>query len=346
MPSVLVDIGHPAHVHLFKHLIRRLQRHGVEVFVTARKKDISIELLEEEKIEFKHLGNNHPGLTGKIKNLLEYDFLLYKYSKSIKPDIFISHSSIYAAHTAFLLGKKCITLEDTGNADQSLLYRPFTDIILTPECLRKNYGRKQKRYKAYHELAYLHPHYFVPVNNIFGLLNLPEGQQYILIRFVSRGSSHDVGIKGINAEGQIKVAEELSQFAKVFITSERPLPSKLQPFQLKIPYSEIHHAIYYASLVFGESATMSSEAAVLGTPSVFLDKIGRYYTREQEEKYGLVFNFTRNQYDLDKALEKAKEILTSPHSKEYWREKSKKLVEDSISLTDFMFDLVISELKK
>lgn len=346
MARIIFDIAHPADVHIFKHLIRKILMGGIEVFVTARNKDITLKLLDEENILYKNLGINYSGILGKIKSLVKYDRALFNYAKIIKPDLFISHSSIYAAHVAFMLRKKSITLEGTGNIDQSFFYRPFTNIILTPECVKKNYGKKQIRYKGYDELAYLYPGYFSPKPDVLAKLGVNYEEKFVIVRFVARTASHDIGIKGLSFYDHVKVAEELSQFAKVFITSERPLPSKLQPFKLKIPYSEIHHAIYYASLVFGESSTMSSEAAVLGTPSVFLDKIGRYYTREQEEKYGLVFNFTRNQYDLDKALEKAKEILTSPHSREYWREKSKKLIEDSISLTDFMFDLVISELKK
>ena len=58
-------------------------------------------------------------------------------------------------------------------------------------------------------------------------------------------------------------------------------------------------AIASASLLYGESATMASEAAVLGVPAIYLDNTGRCYTREEEEKYGLVFNFTEGvQYFL------------------------------------------------
>ena len=62
-------------------------------------------------------------------------------------------------------------------------------------------------------------------------------------------------------------------------------------FQIPCPPEKIHHALYYADLFYGESPTMASEAACLGTPARYIDHKGRGYTDEQERKYGLVFNF-------------------------------------------------------
>ena len=338
--KILFDIGHPAHVHLFKHLIRLLKNDNNEVFVTAREKDITLQLLEEEKIPFKLLGRNHPGLLGKLKNLFEYDYLLYKYSKTVKPDVFISHSSIYAAHSAFFLRKKSITLEDTGNADQSLFYRPFTNWILTPQCLNKKYGRKQLKYNGFHELAYLHPDYFKPDISILDELNIKHGEKYCIVRFVSRNASHDIGIKGLNLSQKLRVVDELSKYSKVLITSEDTLPDELKPFQLKIAYSKIHHVIAFADLVFGESATMSSEAAMLGVPAVFLDKQGRHYTDFQQQKYNLVFNFVRKNYDIHKALLCAKDLLTGDNTQSEFKMRSKQLIEDHIDVTKFLYDFI------
>ena len=43
---------------------------------------------------------------------------------------------------------------------------------------------------------------------------------------------------------------------------------------------------------------MSSEAAVLGVPAVFIATTGRGYTDDEERRYGLVRHFTEAQYDL------------------------------------------------
>ncbi|MBT4513007.1 MAG: DUF354 domain-containing protein [Chloroflexi bacterium] len=43
---LLVDIGHPAHVHFFKNAIWALQSRGHNVLITARKKEIALDLLD------------------------------------------------------------------------------------------------------------------------------------------------------------------------------------------------------------------------------------------------------------------------------------------------------------
>jgi predicted glycosyltransferase len=42
---ILIDIGHPAHVHYFKNAINQLQQRGHAVFVVAREKEVSFRLL-------------------------------------------------------------------------------------------------------------------------------------------------------------------------------------------------------------------------------------------------------------------------------------------------------------
>jgi hypothetical protein len=39
--KILIDIGHPAHVHFFKNAIRELEGRGHEVKVTARDKEVA-----------------------------------------------------------------------------------------------------------------------------------------------------------------------------------------------------------------------------------------------------------------------------------------------------------------
>ena len=43
--KVLIDIGHPGHVHFFKNLIWILEKKGHEVLVTARGKEVTVDLL-------------------------------------------------------------------------------------------------------------------------------------------------------------------------------------------------------------------------------------------------------------------------------------------------------------
>ena len=77
--KVLIDIGHPAHVHFFKHPMRILLDHGHEILVTSRVKEIAIELLDELGIEHKTLSAMGKGGTiSLLKELVVRDARLYK----------------------------------------------------------------------------------------------------------------------------------------------------------------------------------------------------------------------------------------------------------------------------
>jgi predicted glycosyltransferase len=94
----------------------------------------------------------------------------------------------------------------------------------------------------------------------------------------------------------------------------------------------------YAKLFVGESATMASESAILGTPAIFLSPTGRGYSDVQEHKYGLVFNFKES--EQSEALKKAKELSTAPHAKEHWQKKRHRLLKETIDVTDWIVRLV------
>jgi predicted glycosyltransferase len=112
----------------------------------------------------------------------------------------------------------------------------------------------------------------------------------------------------------------------------------------------MHDAIAFAGMVFGESATMATEAAVLGVPAIYLDNTSRLYTKEIENKYGLIFNFSESEKDQVNAIEKAIEVLQKP--KRVWEEGRRKLLDDKINVTDFLVWFVenypesISQIKK
>jgi hypothetical protein len=216
---------------------------------------------------------------------------------------------------------------------------PFADFILTPSCYKKNV-KKQTRYDSYNELAYLGKKRFTPDPEIYDLLGLKRDQKYVVVRFTGRTAVHDMGCRGITLEMKRTAVRELAKHARVFISSEEQLPGELESCRIPCPPERIHHALYYADLLFGDSATMASEAACLGTPAVYIDDRGRGYTDEQERKYGLVFNFGASLEDQERAVRKGVEILTDAGSKERWRAGRERMLGDKIDLTDFLVEFV------
>ena len=50
--NILVDIGHPAHVHFFKNFIWEMQKRNHKLFINTVNKDVTLDLLE--KYNFKY----------------------------------------------------------------------------------------------------------------------------------------------------------------------------------------------------------------------------------------------------------------------------------------------------
>lgn len=337
--KILVDIGHPAHVHFFKNTIWKLESDGHEVKITARDKEITIKLLEIYGFKYQNLGKNQKGLTNKAIGMVKTDLKLYNIAKNFRPDILTGIHNPYVAHVSMLLKKKSLIFTDTENAKLAgILTFPFSTTIYTPSCFKNDLGRKQVFYDGYHELAYLHPNHFTPDPSIINKLGLQKNEKFIIIRFVAWNASHDIRDKGFN--DPLEVVNKLEKYGKLIINSEKDLPKELSKYKVNISPEDMHHLLYYASLYIGESATMASESAMLGTPSIFISTSRRGYTDELEEKYGLVYNFSDPVNGQSKALDKAVELLEDSETKKKWQIKKEKLLKDKIDVTKFMIKLI------
>jgi hypothetical protein len=331
--KIVVDINHPAHVHYFKNFVWEMERRGHQVLITASEKDISYTLLDNYGFSYVKIGNYGTSLFQKMISIPRLDLTMYRATKKYQPDLLIGFGSIRVAHVSKMLRKPSIALDDTEHAKwEHLLYVPFTDAILTPACFRKEFGDKQIRYDGYTELQYLHPNQFTPDPSILGECGLTPDDHYSVIRFVSWQASHDKGQHGIR--DRIGVVKELEHYGRVLITSEGTLPLELERYRITVPPEKIHDLISYATLYLGEGGTMASEAALLGTPSIYVSSLagtmGNFI--ELEERYGLLYSYSEG----EPAVLKAKEILDDPSSKSVWREKRDHLMSMKIDTTAFL----------
>lgn len=134
---ILLDIGHPAHIHYFKNVIKILEQEDYKFLVTARDKEVTFDLLKSYGINYISRGKGKDGLIGKLFYTLRADKLLYKNARNFDPHLFVSFASPYAAHVAKLTGKRHIAFDDTENTILAhLLYRPFTYRIYSPSSYR------------------------------------------------------------------------------------------------------------------------------------------------------------------------------------------------------------------
>ncbi len=342
---IIVDIGHPAHVHFFKNTIWNLEKKGHQIKVVSRDKDVVIELLDAYKIPHTVLSTVKHSKVHLFEELFVRESKLYKIASQFDPDLIMGILSPPVAHVAWALGKKSIIFNDTEHAEiaQKMTY-PFCDIICTPTSFKKDVGKKQIRYRGYHELAYLHPAYFSPNPAVLSELGVEPGEPFVILRFISWDAHHDVGQHGIS--NKLALIQELEKFGKVFISSEGKLAEEFDRYRIRVPSENIHSLLYYATLCVGEGATMAVESAILGTPSIYVSSLAGTMGNfsELEEKYGLLFNYS----DSEAALSKAVELIRDPELKKTWGSKRVALLKDKIDVTKFMVDLIegLPEKKK
>lgn len=333
----LIDINHPAHVHLFKNVATDLISNGHDVLFTTRKKEIAHVLLERYGLPFKCLGPHYKSMLGKLYGIVKYDLLILREAISFKPDLFLSMGSIYNSHVSFILRKPNILLQDTENAHmQHKLSYPFASLILNPACYYNDLGPKQFRYDGYHELAYVHPNRFTPDPSYLRAIGVEPGEKFTILRFVSWNANHDLSHKGLSNETKIKAAKEFLRFGKIFISAEGELPEELRPFSIRIPPEKIHHIMAFASLLYGESATMASECSIFGVPSIFLNDGKLGYLQEQEHKFGLVFNFSESEKDQQLSIERGVEILSGSLDPTRWKDGRDRILASMMDVSSFL----------
>ena len=345
--KILIDINHPAHVHYFRNFYSIMKAKGHEILFVSRNKEIEHRLLNLYHIPFVSRGKGQNGKISKFIYLVYADLKILLLALNFKPDLFLNFLHPYPSHVAKLLNKVSLVFSDSEHAKlHHQLTVPFATKVLTPSCYRIDLGKKHIRFNGYMELAYLHPNYFKPDPSILTILNVKEDDKFVIVRFVSWAAAHDFGHAGMSLVNKRKAVLELSKYATVFISSEGILPDDLEKYRIKIPFDKMHDALYYSALLFGESATMASEAAVLGTPSLFINSNGCGYTDEEESKYHLVNNFTESEEDQEKALQKALEIIQEKNGKEKYDTYRQSLLSDCIDTTAFMVNEVLKYEKK
>ncbi len=331
--KIIVDINHPAHVHFFKNFIKEMELKGNDIIVTASKKDVSFDLLEKYSIKYINVGSYGKSILMKLIKLIILDIKIFFISLRYNPDIYIGVASFRTAHSAWLLRKKSFVFDDTEHSSFEIkLYKPFATKIFTPDCFFLNLGRKHEKYPGYHELAYLHPNRFNPNSSVLNELGITESEIFFIIRFVSWQASHDIGQKGLSFENQKVLVDKLSQYGRVIISSEKELPDCFEKYRMPICATKMHDLIYYAAMYIGEGGTMASEAAVLGTFSIYINSLPAMgYIKEEIERYNLIFksvDFNEIMNFINKA--DFLEIVISS------KDKRQQLISDKIDTTEFI----------
>jgi len=339
MKRILLEVNHPGQVHLFKYIYSELISRGNKVWVIT-KNNYSIEyLLQFYSIPYQIIGSKKDGLFQKALLQLIHNFNAFRLVRNNNIEVGIG-SSITNDHVSFLTKMKAIHFSDDDEEIVPFITKysyPFSNTIIAPDSLSFiEFAHKNIPYAGTHELAYLHPNRFKPNPEVLKNIGVKKEEVFFVLRFVALKGHHDGGHAGISLEQKRELIKYLSPKGKIFITSEKPIEFEFEQYRLPVPPEEIHSLLYYATMFLGDSQTMTSEAAVLGTPALkcntFAGKLS--VPNDLEENYGLCYSFLP--IDFDKFLNKTKELLQKPDLNEVWKKKKDKFISEKIDVTAFM----------
>lgn len=339
MVKIAVYINHPSQFYIFKNIIQHLRDGNFSYKLFIKQKDILEELLIRDNLPHEIISDNKKSnsIYGIIKNVVTKNKTFYRKLKVYKPDFLISCGSD-VAQVGFLLGIPRFVLndDDASIVPFSVFFGwPFATKIFAPEgCNMGYWGKKTIFYHGFQKLAYLHPKYFRPNLKILGKYGL-IATKYFIIRSVSLTAHHDRNIRGLTNDHISTLIGIMSKYGRILITSENKLPENLESFKLEIDPLDIHHLIFYSSLVVGDSQSMAQEAALLGTPSIrFNDFKGRIGIMEKLEKtFQLTYGISPDEPHM---LYEIVEKLASKTDKSDFQAKTKKMVVEMIDLPLFI----------
>lgn len=339
--TILFQLGHPAHFHLFKTVIKQLREDGNQVYILIKKKDILEDLLQASQMPYKNIlpeGRKSSKL-GILWGMFVRLWRVYWFTLFHHIDI-LAGSTPEVAQVGWLLHRKSLVFaeDDASIVPEFIkLVAPFVSTYLSPTtCNNGPLESKTIHYAGFHKLAYLHPNRFTPNKSVVRKYFDPE-KPYFLLRFAKLKAYHDLSAhaQGFNTEIAQHLIDLLLPHGNVHITSERELEPQFEKYRLRINPLDIHHIMAYASLYIGDSQSMAVEAALLGTPSIrfndFAGKIG--VLEELEHKHQLTIGIPASKpqelYDI------VIKCLSTPNLHEICKQRCSQMLADKIDVTAF-----------
>lgn len=305
----IFELNHPKHYYQFKYIMSLLESKGHTIRVLARDKDVLLKVLSEEKVTYEVFGVHKNSILGKVFSSLSIYRHYRRIAKAFKPDIIASKASLYGVLIARSIRCQSYIFPDSEVvALTNKIVAPLATHVVTPESFALNYGQKHIRIKGLFEDCYLSPE-ILTIDK-----NYPEKHglrhPYAILRFVGWAANHDINNSGFTFEEKVELAESISKYMTVYISSEKELPNELTKYKLSTPAAQIHQVIANADLYIGDSQTMATEAALLGTPAIrsnsFVGDNDMSNFRMLEEKYGLLLNIRDFNAVLNTAIDFAK----------------------------------------
>lgn len=333
---VYFDITHVAHINLFQNVIKILLQNGylIKVFYLNRGKIEVILNKEIPGVELIKVANWKPNFFyiifyTNLFRFLKFVYIFFKY----RPCLGVSSGSIPFSFALKLFGVKNLQFSD----DPERKISTFFEIL---SATKKYYPpnnivhQKVEHYNSLKQWAYLSPKYFSPDYSSLEKYGV-KLKKYIIIREVSTKSLNYLKQK----ENLIlNLANQIPNNISVLLSLENKslknnYPSKW--YLLEEPIENFHSLLFFAHLVISSGDSVAREAAMLGTPSVYIG------IREMSANQILIDKGLLIKSRLNELNTITNNLLKMGYSAEQKEKKRNQLAEEWDDLTDFILKKIL-----
>lgn len=328
-----IAVRHPEHVHFFSNPARELLDRGHDVRVYARENGHTAELLEHYGLPHELLAREGASTLSLVGGHALYEGRLAAAARREGVDVLASVGGRAVSHVAPLVGARSVTFVDWEGGFVDDAVAALSDVVCTPDHLDAEFGPGQVRYSGLHELSYLHPENFQPSAAAVRGVGLDPSESLFVVGFRDRE-----GQSGAVAE---RVVDTLEGRGTVVYAHESAAAGRGD--RHTVPATEAHHTLGHADMYVGDSGTMATEAATLGTPSIRLREGMTPEPRCEllQREYGLLYSTA----DADALLDEVRSIATDPGATDRWRHRREGLLDDTVDVAAFVTDLLREDTK-
>ncbi len=279
--NILVDLGHPGHVHFFRHQIALWREKGHRVTLVSRDIPIVARLLTAFGLAATVVGTRRRGALGLGLELLERTAKLAPLLVRERTGVAAAIGGALTAPACRLAGVPCVVFDDTDTAGiENRISHPLAAVIATPAGYPRDLGKKQVRYDGLHELAYMHPARFTPDPAVAARYGFSPDAPYAVVRFSSWEAGHDLTARTASLDEKLALVAALQEKGKVLVVPEGDPPRALAALTPAIAPEDFHHLLAFARWCVTEGATTASEACIRGVPSLYLNPSRPFYIGE------------------------------------------------------------------
>ena len=340
---------------LFDAIAQELEKEGHEVIFTCRDYDYIASLFELLNRDVEVLGKHGGGtLYGKLIAGNERINLLATFINNLetRPDFHISFACPEASRVAFGLAIPIISINDSPHAKAvAKLTVPYAKYLVYSSCINQEKWLSQgalvnqlQPYDGIDEVAWLKE--FTPKEETLEVLELSKSDRFIVARPEESSAAYMLE-KGIAGQTYLDVIldaifQMYEGVAVVFprYQSQKEQMSKKYKENIIIPPKAVDtlSLYYYSDFCITGGATMAREAAAIGTPSI------SYYpypldVLEYITSLGIPLY---NEYTIQDAINRSKQLLEQPEDKNNNRKKAKEILESLESPVEKIKQLISS----